>query len=215
MDECKDKEPTKRILDAAASLFAQKGFAAVGVREIAKHANVNIAMISYYYNGKIGILKSIIEEYFRELQIIIKEVNCKQLSASDGLREMVSSMVALMQRETDLCKVAILELPFNIPEIEDFKIKMLIQHNRIVKDSFHSKKPVCEEPTQNVIIGPALTGLIFSNFIFGNLLTKAYNIKLDDQFYKTYSDTISTLFLRGIKGVVENAKEFQNIKKND
>ena len=63
MTEQQIKDAKERILDAAISLFAQKGHAAVGVREIARVANVNISMISYYYEGKIGILKAIIERF--------------------------------------------------------------------------------------------------------------------------------------------------------
>ena len=58
------KEPKQRILDAVIALFAQKGFAGNGVREITKEANIKIAMISYYFEGKVGILKAVIEEFF-------------------------------------------------------------------------------------------------------------------------------------------------------
>jgi len=59
-----ENDPKLRIIDVATELFAQKGYAAVGVREIAKDAEVNISMISYYFGGKVGLLKYIIEEFF-------------------------------------------------------------------------------------------------------------------------------------------------------
>ena len=62
-------DPKERIMVSAAKLFAQKGFAAVGVREIAKDANVNISMVSYYYNGKNELLKALIEKYFGLVQV--------------------------------------------------------------------------------------------------------------------------------------------------
>lgn len=40
------------MLDAAEALFSEKSFAAVGVREIADRAGVNLAMISYYFGSK-------------------------------------------------------------------------------------------------------------------------------------------------------------------
>ena len=71
------KNPKQRILETATSLFAQKGYTAVGVREIAKNADVNISMISYYFNGKAGILEVILEEfsnrYFDALSIVDDE----------------------------------------------------------------------------------------------------------------------------------------------
>ncbi len=61
-----------RIFNAAISLFAQKGYSAVGVRELATEAGVNISMISYYFGGKIGLLKDIIEQFYNEYSEIIR-----------------------------------------------------------------------------------------------------------------------------------------------
>ena len=46
------ESPRGRILDTALTLFAEKGFHGVGVREIAIAANVNQAMVHYYFNTK-------------------------------------------------------------------------------------------------------------------------------------------------------------------
>ena len=53
--EKKSESPRQKILEAAISLFAKKGYTGVGVREIAKIAKVNISMISYYYLSLIHI----------------------------------------------------------------------------------------------------------------------------------------------------------------
>jgi len=42
----------KRLIDAAEKLFAEKGFDAVSVREIATAADANIAAINYHFQGK-------------------------------------------------------------------------------------------------------------------------------------------------------------------
>jgi len=48
------------ILDAAESLFASKGFEGASVRDIAKKANVNVAMISYYFGSKEKLLQQLL-----------------------------------------------------------------------------------------------------------------------------------------------------------
>ena len=58
-----DKEKSKeRILKSATKLFAQKGYNGVGIREICKDAKVNICMISYFWGGKEGLYKGIVED---------------------------------------------------------------------------------------------------------------------------------------------------------
>lgn len=44
-----------RILHVAIELFADKGFEGASVRDIAKQAHVNIAMVSYYFGSKEGL----------------------------------------------------------------------------------------------------------------------------------------------------------------
>jgi AcrR family transcriptional regulator len=45
------------ILQVAESLFCWKGFDATSIRNIAKEAQINIAMVSYYFGSKERMLK--------------------------------------------------------------------------------------------------------------------------------------------------------------
>lgn len=48
--------PTRiRLLEAAILLFAEKGFDAVGIREIAQQAKANSALVQYHFGGKGGL----------------------------------------------------------------------------------------------------------------------------------------------------------------
>ncbi|MBM7701196.1 forespore capture DNA-binding protein RefZ [Metabacillus iocasae] len=59
------KTKTKeKVIDAAVSLFNTKGFDGTSVREIAKKAKVNVANISYYFDGKEGLLESLVTMFF-------------------------------------------------------------------------------------------------------------------------------------------------------
>lgn len=48
------------ILDVAERLFAEQGFEAVTVREISKAADINIAMVSYYFGSKEKLYEEVI-----------------------------------------------------------------------------------------------------------------------------------------------------------
>ena len=50
----------EQILTVAEKLFSEQDFDAVSVRDIAKEANVNIAMISYYFGSKEKLFEEII-----------------------------------------------------------------------------------------------------------------------------------------------------------
>jgi AcrR family transcriptional regulator len=53
----------ERILDAALDLFGERGLAGATVRDIAAHAKVNVAAISYHFGGK--------EELYRALAAMV------------------------------------------------------------------------------------------------------------------------------------------------
>jgi AcrR family transcriptional regulator len=48
-----------QIIETAERLFADKGFDATSVRDIAEEASVNVAMISYYFGSKEKLLESL------------------------------------------------------------------------------------------------------------------------------------------------------------
>ena len=57
-------EAAEKILSAAEELFAAKGFAAVSVRDIATRADVNKALVFYYYDNKAGLLNAVLGQYY-------------------------------------------------------------------------------------------------------------------------------------------------------
>lgn len=66
----KTEDKKEQILDVAEKLFADNGFEAVSVREIAKAASINIAMISYYFGSKENLYKEVIVRKMIPTQLI-------------------------------------------------------------------------------------------------------------------------------------------------
>ncbi len=64
----------ENILFAAEVLFAEKGFEGTSTREIAKAANVNISMISYYFGSKEKLYEKLVEFRMNEGQFFSKDI---------------------------------------------------------------------------------------------------------------------------------------------
>ncbi|MDQ1096986.1 MULTISPECIES: TetR/AcrR family transcriptional regulator [Chryseobacterium] len=64
----------ENILFAAERLFAEKGFEGTSTREIAKAANVNISMISYYFGSKEKLYEKLVEYRMNEGQFLSKDI---------------------------------------------------------------------------------------------------------------------------------------------
>jgi TetR/AcrR family transcriptional regulator len=76
----------RSILAAAERLFAQKGYAAVSVKEIADSVNVNAAMIHYYFGSKHKLLEQVLEQ---ALEPLAKAIGSMKSADNAGVSDIV------------------------------------------------------------------------------------------------------------------------------
>ena len=57
----------QRILEVSTQLFSQKGFDATSINNIAEAANVNKALLYYYFKNKESILDELVDSLFRDI----------------------------------------------------------------------------------------------------------------------------------------------------
>lgn len=58
-------ETRRRLLDTAAMVFAEHGFAAATIRMIAGRARVNVAAVNYHFGGKDGLYREVLRHVRR------------------------------------------------------------------------------------------------------------------------------------------------------
>ena len=87
------------ILDAAEALFAQKGYAATSVREIADEVDVNPAMIHYYFGSKISLLQSVLE---RTMEPLAEALSKMRTAGQSPVSEIVHLLVDTLSKRPNL-----------------------------------------------------------------------------------------------------------------
>ena len=203
MTDKKKKDPKQRILDTAVALFAQKGYSAVGVREISTEANVNIAMISYYFDGKVGILKEIIESFHDQYLKIIEFEYDESKSPEECTRDIIHNIINFVRKNKDLTLAAFNAMPLDIPEIEDVKAEKVVRLVKTIRGLIERFGLDPSDPIPISIIGPSLLSSILTHFRIKPVQKHAFNLKFDETFYARYADIITTLFLYGVTGIAE------------
>jgi AcrR family transcriptional regulator len=83
-----------RIIETAEELFSKHGFDGTSIREIAKQADVNLAMINYYFDSKKGLLEEIIKDRSKRRMQTINEV----INTEDSLNKQVYKIVSYITR---------------------------------------------------------------------------------------------------------------------
>lgn len=86
----------EKILQAAEKLFVENGFEGTSVRDLAKEASVNLAMISYYFGSKEKLLGAIVEHKSVLFKSILDEIN--QDDTLDAFQKMEKSVSLYVDR---------------------------------------------------------------------------------------------------------------------
>jgi AcrR family transcriptional regulator len=71
----------QRLIDAAATLFANRGFEEVTVREICKASQANVAAVNYHFGDKAGLYRAVVMFAIKVMQ----ETNELSQRAGEGL----------------------------------------------------------------------------------------------------------------------------------
>lgn len=77
------------ILTCALTLFAERGYDAVSVREITEMANISKPTLYYYFGNKEGLLKTIISENFEPILALLEIATNYQGDLPNSLEKVV------------------------------------------------------------------------------------------------------------------------------
>jgi AcrR family transcriptional regulator len=180
------------ILAVAEQLFADNGFDGTSVRDIAQLANVNLAMVSYYFGSKEKLLEALIEDRAGYTLGILEELNKNQtLTPWDKIERQVEYYVEkimnnynfhciLSQQYNHTRSTEIKELIINI------KLRNLEQIKKVITDGQKKKvfRKVDIEFTMASVFG-TLTNVTNSRSLYCRLL------KIDETDDATYRKKIA------------------------
>ncbi|MGZ2369120.1 TetR/AcrR family transcriptional regulator [Ancylomarina sp. YFZ004] len=87
------EDSRSKILNASAELFVKNGYDGTSVRQIAKEAGVNIAMISYYFKSKEGVLVDLISDTSKQLKEKTDHIQSLDLKPRERVSELFRTYV--------------------------------------------------------------------------------------------------------------------------
>jgi AcrR family transcriptional regulator len=128
------------ILAIAEQLFADKGFDGTSVRDIAQLANVNLAMISYYFGSKEKLFEALLEDRASYTLGILEELNKDQsLTPWDKIERLVDYYVEkVMNNHRFHCIMTQQYYITRSPEIKELftniKLRNLEQVKKVIAD---------------------------------------------------------------------------------
>lgn len=196
----------QRIFDTAIRLFTLKGFAATGMREIAREADVNLATINYFYGSKIGLLEAILDDFFDPFIEILRTNLVGDCAPEKKLRRAIVAAATYFAAEREKMLTIMTELHHDTPEISSKKAHWVSQVANLFKSQVFD--PLSESTGKDLpigIIGPAIPSLMASHFLFRPIVEKILPKEVIEADDARYSEVIAELYLNGLVGLIASA----------
>jgi TetR/AcrR family transcriptional regulator len=163
-------DPKSQILEAARRLFAQKGFEGTSVREIAAESEQNPAMISYYFGGKEGLYKAMLQSHLEKtlagIQAIFSKDSIPHMSQevfTEELRSMVALVTALQLDNAEFTRIMHRERVDNLPYSREIHEQMIGPVAEQIEEVFAAAK-------RSNVIRSDLDTRVFMGFLFEGVL---------------------------------------------
>lgn len=180
----KNNAPARsQLLAAARSLFAHRGLSGTTIRDIAKAANINSSMISYYFDGKEGLYKACIEEIAQNLLQMTQKVLQPAGNETEfrlRLQMFLDGMFALFLEDRDTGLILIREYDrLQSPAGEIFRSSFLKIINML--NQFFSagqKSGFIDQSRDPFTLASLLFGCVTSQMRMDHLLERAYKKSL-------------------------------------
>jgi len=201
----KGNDTRQRIIDTAAVLFARKGFAATGLRELAKQADVNLAMINYFFGSKKGLLKKILDTFFSGYLSLIQSHLVGPEHPEEKIRRFIHHATTYFEANRDSLIIVLTELPHEDSEITEYKAGWVRKMMTILEDEIC--KPLKETHgvvIPPVVIGPLLVSMMSSRFLFAPVIDTVNPPGIKEEFLDRYPDLVAGIFLDGLGGILKD-----------
>ena len=160
-----DSDCRVTLMTVATPLFAENGFHGVSVRELAKAANMNLSMISYYFGGKEALYAAVLSQQFATLGQVA-DIKTLAMDPLGKFEQYIRSTVERYRKNPYLLRFYTSELTNPTPSFELIVKPAILEVLLILQDIFNEGLAAGQfrrglDPMDTVL---ALAGMI--NFYF-------------------------------------------------
>lgn len=186
--------PTKqKVVETAIDLFFHNGFHGTSVRDIAQKAGVNVSLISYYFQGKQGLLEYVVTDYYEAYLALLEQTaaSSTDMDKVSRLKQLIFTILDYKSAHTQLTSFIHRELSLDSTFVREMTVTYLAKEEHIIHTLFAP-----------IIAGQSATRKDYLYLQFKGMLLAPYIVKserkhhiLDDmmrvQFVEQYAKVMN------------------------
>jgi len=198
-------EKQVQILLIAEALFAENGFEGTSIRTIAKKAEINIAMVSYYFGSKDKLLEALILYRTSDLKIQIENLSVENLDPVEKIDKLIELYVNRIRCNKGIYRI--LHFEFS-SEDRETKMKVL---NEVRARNLKSLETIIHEGQAKGIfikeviiplIPPTIMGTFFHFYMNKEYFKKLLTLETDEAFENYIQTKLKTHIQQTIKALL-------------
>ncbi|MBD3649383.1 MAG: TetR/AcrR family transcriptional regulator [Pseudomonadales bacterium] len=193
-----DQDSKKVLIDAAVKLFAERGFEAVSLREVAREAGVTAAMISYYFKDKQGLQRAVLESGLDRLLEVITGI----VEQHDGpmVEGFISAYIHTINKDPWIPQLMVREVisrdtPYRDVIVERFASKAATMLPARLMEEIQAGNLRSDLDPRLMLF--SLIGMCLFPYIAAPLLKPVFGIEFNEAFADTLAAHTNELFLSG------------------
>lgn len=150
------------ILQVAEQLFAEEGFDGTSVRDIAKKANINIAMISYYFGSKEKLLEALVIYRIKAMSMHLENLYQENISPLDKIDKLIAYYIQRVHQNRSIYQILHFELSNNKREIN------LQAFTEVKKNNLRFLENIIKEGQEQGVFQPNINVVLLPTIIIGS-----------------------------------------------
>jgi TetR/AcrR family transcriptional regulator, regulator of cefoperazone and chloramphenicol sensitivity len=195
------------LIEAAAIVFAEKGYEGGSVRDITRKAHANQAAINYHFGGKEGLYRDVLRMAFAALKEsdVLDGERLDSLEPREALRLFVRQMLLPLLKRNALARY-IRILNWEILQRTDiFQDLAMAENASLVTSAERLVRRFLGEDASSEEVAVASLWLLHQGFIFVRdyeyLARPPHSLRIDDGFVDRLADFLTRLLASGLAGV--------------
>jgi len=192
------------IIEKAETLFAIKGYSGTSIRDIAKAANVNLAMVSYYFGSKEKLMETLFKERISLMQLKIETLlKNETISPFQKVEIMIDEYISKVLNKQSFYKIMLCEMAQRknrvvVKFIRDIKLNYANMMRGLVEEG--QQKKIFKKDIDIMLLMNTMTGtvtqMIMNKEIYRefNSLKKVSETGYDERLKKILGDHLKKIF---------------------
>ncbi|MBP6588422.1 MAG: TetR/AcrR family transcriptional regulator [Flavobacterium sp.] len=194
-----------QILQVAETLFAEKGFEGTSIRDISKEANINVAMVSYYFGSKEKLLEALILLKTSGLKEQLVHLIDENLEPMEKINKLIALYINRINCNRGIYRVLHFELAsqkkaLEIQSFSEIKKANLKSMELIIQEG--QAKGVFRKDIIIPLLTPTILGTYFHFQMNKPFFEEILNLKTDEEFDNYVKNDLTKHIQQTIKALL-------------